>query len=99
LEALGEHADIGAVLATVIRDKKHTDANRLLALRKSVAILDKDMPRELLSLLEALEDGPVLAEAVRQSARFPEMNPGPRLVQRYQSASPPLRAAILEALG
>jgi putative membrane-bound dehydrogenase-like protein len=98
LPALAEHAKRHGILAAVVREKKHAEAIRLLALKLFVQGPENDAKPQLRHMIELLEDGPVLAEAMRQVAKYPELDPGPFLVKRMASPQPQVRIAFIEAL-
>ncbi len=82
----------------VVRDRRHSDANRRTALTLVVRGLDTADPALLLTLAQALENGPLLAEALRCTAKYPEPKVAPVLAQHLRSADAEVRAAALETL-
>jgi putative membrane-bound dehydrogenase-like protein len=88
-----------AYLEPVVRDPRHSDANRLAALGVLVQEIDAASARQLLALAQALEEGPVQAAALRQVARFPKLDAGAFLARCVKSANAEVRAAAIEALG
>lgn len=86
-------------LNTVIREKQQSPANRLAALILFVQGIDEASASSLLELAGALEDGPVLAEALRQSGKFPKLGAAPLLARKVKSSEAVVRAAAIEALG
>lgn len=101
LEALRDApaADMRISFQDVVRGKEHGVAVRFRALELLVAALDKASAAVLLDLGRALEDGPVLAEALRQTAKYPELEADPLLVAHLGSPSAEVRAAAIETLG
>jgi putative membrane-bound dehydrogenase-like protein len=101
LDALREQPSAGArpYLESVVRGKKQSTANRLTAVALFVERFDAaSMPR-LRALAQELEDGPVLAEVLRQSARLLKHSAVGLLTGRLQSADGAVRAAAIAALG
>src|SRR5262249_26123010 len=80
-------------LSDIARDKAHAPANRLTALTLLVSGLDESNAERLLPLAGALEDGPVLAETLRQLARRPKLQAGPLLLSKLHAAEAVVRAA------
>lgn len=100
LDALAQHPP-GATRATlveVVRARDQSEANRLAALAPFVAGLDVSSENQLADLVAALDDGPVLAEALRQTGKRPRLTINPVLVTKMQSAQPVVRAAAIDAL-
>jgi putative heme-binding domain-containing protein len=85
-------------LAKVVRDKEHAQTNRLTALGLVAGGLNETSERKLLELTGAVEDGPVLAELLRQFAKRPRLNPVPMLLSKASSPSAAVRAAVAETL-
>src|SRR5262249_40002882 len=100
LESLRQHPPdaVRPVLTALVRDRDHTVANRLTALALLVAGLDEASAGPLLKMATTLENGPVLAEVLRQTARRLGLKVSPVLVGKTDSADPLVRAAALEAL-
>jgi putative heme-binding domain-containing protein len=92
-------ADVRRYLGAAVRDKQHSAANRLAALAIFAQGLDEQADRALLELAEALEDGPVLAEALRGTARLPRPTTAALLLQKVKSADGEVRAAAVDTLG
>jgi putative heme-binding domain-containing protein len=92
-------AETRAALEAVVGEKDYGITNRLRALALVAPGLGPGDAGRLLDLARALEDGPVLAEVLRQLARFPDAKPAAVLTARVGSASPEVRAAIAETLG
>lgn len=86
-------------LNAVVRDRQHGAANRLAALAHFDKGLDAKAPAPLLELAAAVEDGPVLADALRRAAMKAKDAASPLLVRKLDSSSAPVRAAAIEALG
>lgn len=91
-------AEARRTLETVILDRQHTAANRLEALAIFTGGIDAD-PAPLLILAQALEDGPVLADALRRTARYRQLPSTPLLANKLSSADAEVRASAIEALG
>jgi putative membrane-bound dehydrogenase-like protein len=83
----------------VIRSSSQAPANRLAALALFNQGIDQQCAEELLVLSEALEDGPVLAEAIRLIGKYPQLPAAPLLVRKLRSQQPEVRAAAIETLG
>jgi putative membrane-bound dehydrogenase-like protein len=80
----------------VVRDRKHSTANRQTAL----AILIGEMPPDaLVALAGALEDGPVLADVLRILGNQTKLPVASLLVGKLRSPDADVRAAAIEALG
>jgi putative membrane-bound dehydrogenase-like protein len=92
-------AEVRAYLEAVVRDRRHSPANRLTALALFVQGLDAAAADPLPALAEALEDGPVLADALRRFSKFPKLPLAPLLVRKLKSSEAEVRAAAIEALG
>jgi putative membrane-bound dehydrogenase-like protein len=101
LDVLRDHpaADVHKYLDTVIRNPLQTSANRLAALALFVQGRDEKHSDALISLSRELEDGPVLAELLRQLGRFSAIRSAPVLVSKLVSAEPEVRASAIETLG
>jgi putative membrane-bound dehydrogenase-like protein len=84
----------------IVRDRGHTAANRRTALAIFVHGFGADAADSLLALTRALEDGPVLADALRYAGKCPT-SPGAAALARAKSGSldAEVRAAAIEALG
>ncbi|MCA1685681.1 MAG: HEAT repeat domain-containing protein, partial [Planctomycetia bacterium] len=98
VESLRDHAasERPDVLAKIVADRSHTPANRLAAL----AIWPDDdqgtQPGKLLAMVDALDDGPVLAAAIRHLGKPSLPGATPRLVRALGSPDPGVRAAAVE---
>src|SRR5262245_5349407 len=100
LEALRPHAagDVLPLLSALVADKKHTPANRLTALAMLAAKPDEAGMESLRQLAGTLEDGPVLAEALRRMGARPALKASALLRGKTDSPDPAVRAAALDAL-
>ena len=101
LEALRDPPAAGVLahLEPVIRSPLQSSDNRLTALALFVQGIDKERAGLLLALAEELDDGPILAEALRWIGKFPHPEAAPLLVGKLDSAKPEVRAAAIETLG
>lgn len=86
------------ILLTIATGPKHTPVNRLAALALFVEKLDDPSAGKLLELAAALEDGPVLAAALRQLSRRPQLDSVPLLTRKLRSSQPEVRIAAIEML-
>jgi putative membrane-bound dehydrogenase-like protein len=100
LESIKTHpADLAREsLAEVVPDKEHAPANRLMALGLVADGLNETSEGRLLELAGAVEDGPVLAELLRQFGKRPRLKAVPLLLSKASSPSAAVRAAVAEAL-
>ena len=89
-------ADARPYLEPVIRDRKHTVANRRTALE--LFAQGHDSGERLQALAKTLEDGPVLADVLRRAAEFPKLLAVARLAEYAKSTDADVRAAAIEAL-
>jgi putative heme-binding domain-containing protein len=71
---------------------------RLAALATWVAGLDGASEGRLLAVAGSIEDGPVLAEVLRQIGKRPKLRAGPLLLSKLDSPAAAVRAGALEAL-
>jgi putative membrane-bound dehydrogenase-like protein len=92
-------AEIRGYLEAVVRDRRHSPANRQAALALFVQGLEEAAPTPLLALAQALEDGPILAEALRRIGKYPQLPAAPVLTPRLKSPEAAVRAAAIEVLG
>jgi putative membrane-bound dehydrogenase-like protein len=101
LAALGDRpaAEVRRYLEAVVRDRRHSSANRRAALALFVVGLDEGAPDPLLALIEGLEDGPTLADALRRTGKYPKLSAVPVLMRKLSSPDAEVRAAAIEALG
>jgi hypothetical protein len=88
-------ADVQQHLEPVVRSPSHTAANRLAALALFVNGISKAHADALLALCEGLEDGPVLAEALRLLSKYPTPSAAPLLARKLGSPKPEVRAAAI----
>jgi putative heme-binding domain-containing protein len=89
-------AETKVALGAVVRETGYGTANRMRALALFVAA--PDTGDRLLEFARGLEDGPVLAEALRLTGRRPELNTVALLAVRATSPAAEVRAAAVEAL-
>jgi putative membrane-bound dehydrogenase-like protein len=87
-----------AHLEGVIRDRRHTAANRLMAASLFVQGLDAAAEERLLVTAEAVEDGPVLAELLRAIAVRKPRAAVPFLLRKLAAPDAAVRAGALAAL-
>jgi putative membrane-bound dehydrogenase-like protein len=101
LASLGDQpaAEARRYLEPIVRDRRHSPANRLAALAHFVRGLDEAAPAPLLALIETLEDGPILAEALRRTGKYPKLSAVPVLTSKVNSGDAGVRAAAIEAMG
>jgi putative membrane-bound dehydrogenase-like protein len=101
LVSLGDRqaTEVRRYLETVVQDRRHSLANRRAALALFVGGLDEVSPAPLLALAQALEDGPILAEALRRTGKYPKLSAVPVLTRKLSSPQAEVRAAAIEALG
>ena len=92
-------AEARRYLEAVVRDRRHSPANRLTALALFVGGLDGADPAPLLELAQALEDGPILADALRRIGKYPKLPAVALLTRKLSSPEAEVRAAAIEALG
>jgi putative membrane-bound dehydrogenase-like protein len=92
-------AEARPYLEPVVRDRRHSPANRLAALALFVGGLDAVSPAPLLALAQELEDGPILADALRRIGKYPKLPAVPVLTRKLSSPEAEVRAAAIEALG
>jgi putative membrane-bound dehydrogenase-like protein len=100
LESLRTHP-AGAtrdVLQAVVGEGKKPTTNRLTALKMLVGGLDEASEPRLLELARALEDGAVLAAALRELGKRPRLKAATLLLDKLDSSAPAVRAAAVEAL-
>jgi hypothetical protein len=88
----------GQALLSVIKDRKHTAANRLAALQALPQGREAVTEAALVSAAEAVEDGPVLAEVLRTLGARKARAAAPLLVRKLTAADPEVRACVLAAL-
>jgi putative membrane-bound dehydrogenase-like protein len=85
------------LLEGLITDRKAPAAGRQAALALFAAGLDGASEGRLLAAATSLEEGPVLAEALRQLAKRPGLKSAPLILSRLRSRDSAVRAAALEA--
>ena len=94
-ESLGPERQL--LMRSVLRSKRFSATNRLLALKYFAT--DHDAVNSLVSLVSLLEDDPVLAEVLRLFGRHPKVDADSVLSDRANSKVALVRAAVIEALG
>lgn len=101
LAALGERppAEVSALAGQVVRDRRHSVANRQVALAILIKGLQNDAPAALGALARSLEDDTVLADALRQLARFAKLPARSLAAAKVHSPNPDTRAAAIDVLG
>ncbi len=74
LASLGDQpaAEVRRILEAVVRDRQHSAANRLTALALAVKGLDEATADSLIALVQVLEEGPVMADALRRTGKYPK---------------------------
>jgi putative membrane-bound dehydrogenase-like protein len=92
-------AEARRYLEAMTRDAKHSNANRLAALASFAEGLDRTDPAPLLTLAQNLDDGPVLADALRRTGKYPKLDVASLLARKLSSGDAEVRAAAIEALG
>ena len=92
-------ASVRAHVVAILSNARHSLPNRQAALAIFVTGIDKEHPDSLLALSDTLEDGPVLAEALRLLSHYPKLAAAPLLVRKLNSENPEVRAAAIETLG
>jgi putative membrane-bound dehydrogenase-like protein len=92
-------AEVRPHLERVVTDREHAAANRLAALALFSQGLDPAAADPLLALVQALEDGPVLADVLRRLDRYPRLQAVPILARKLSSRDAEVRAAAIQALG
>jgi putative membrane-bound dehydrogenase-like protein len=86
-------------LEVAIRDSAHSPANRVSALELYCRGIDESDAQRLHRLAQALEDGSVLADALRRLGRYPKIQSAMLLTSKLTSPEPAVRGAAIEALG
>jgi putative membrane-bound dehydrogenase-like protein len=92
-------AEVRPHVEAVVRDRRHSPANRLAALDLFIQGLDEDKSAPLLTLAQVLEDGPILAQALRRIGKRPHLAAVPLLRNKLKSPEAAVRAAAIEAMG
>jgi putative membrane-bound dehydrogenase-like protein len=85
-------------LESVLRDRRHTNANRTLAADLFLQGLDPASEGRLLVMAEAVEDGPVLADLLRAIGKRRTRGAGPLLLRKLTSTDADVRAGAVGAL-
>jgi putative membrane-bound dehydrogenase-like protein len=101
LAALGEHPgeEVRRHLEKVFRNRTHTTANRLLAVRLFLQRLDSRSEEKLPLVVENIEDGPILAELLRAIGKRPSLRSArSMLLEKLKSTHAEVRARAVEAL-
>jgi len=100
LDSLRDHPanETRELLEPIVADAKSPAPSRLAALALWVTGLDGGSEGGLLALAEALDDGPVLAEALRQLGKRPKLQASSLLLTKLSSTEATVRAAAIEAL-
>ncbi len=100
IEALREHpaAAIREHLGVLTADKKKAIAVRNAALTLFNAGLDEQSASRLFALAKSLEDGPVLAEAMKLLAKQPKIGASMLWLSKVDSTEAGVRAAAIDAL-
>jgi putative heme-binding domain-containing protein len=81
---------------SVLRDRTYGASNRLAVLE--IFLRGPEASSRLLGLAGTLDDGPVLAEVLRQMGMRPELSSRPLLRSKLSSPAPEVRAAALESV-
>jgi putative membrane-bound dehydrogenase-like protein len=92
-------AEVRRHLEAVAGDRRHSTANRRAALALLVGELDEASSATLLALIPMLEDGPILADALRRTGKFPKLAAAGVLTRKLSSPDAEVRAAAIAALG
>ncbi|MFI5456200.1 MAG: HEAT repeat domain-containing protein [Isosphaerales bacterium] len=100
LESLSDHpaGQSRDLLWELVADRAHTLTNRLRGLALWAAAPGDASERHLPEGIAALEDGPVLAEALRHAGRRRWLWASSLLIDKLNSPEPVVRAAAVEAL-
>jgi putative membrane-bound dehydrogenase-like protein len=101
LGTLGDRppADVGVLVGKVVRDARHSVTNRQTALTILVKGLQPDAPAPLVQLAQSLEDGPVLADVLRQLAKYRKLTDHSLISGKLRSPDADVRSAAIETLG
>ena len=92
-------ADVRQLLKTQIRSTSRESVNRLTALQLLIDGFESDEDASLLQLAAQLEDGPVLAAALRGFVERPQPAARELLMDKLASADSEVRTAAIEVLG
>src|SRR5262249_15180004 len=79
-------------------DRKKPKGGRLSALALFTAGLDETSEQRLLALARSLEDGPILAEVLRQFSKRSRLKSSRLLLDKLSSTDSSVRAAAVESL-
>ena len=85
-------------LEQAVREPGHATKNRLAALQLFVTGLDSTSRVQLLALANSLEDGPVLAELLRQLGQQTLLRSDALLLGKLRAPAPEVRAAAISSL-
>jgi putative membrane-bound dehydrogenase-like protein len=101
LASLSNHpkTEVRRYLEEVVQGRRHSPENRRAALALFVGGLDDASGAPLLALAQVLEDGPILADALRHSGKYPKLRTVPLLMRKLSSPDAEVRVAAIEALG
>jgi putative membrane-bound dehydrogenase-like protein len=101
LAALGDQptAEVRQYLTAIVQDRRHSPANRRTAFALFADGLDDASTASLLALAQVLEDGPILADVLRRSGKYPKLPAVPLLTRKLRSPEAEVRAAAIETLG
>jgi putative membrane-bound dehydrogenase-like protein len=101
LESMREQspAEVSDLLAEIVRESAYGTANRRTALAIWLTKLDSANEERLLKLADSLEDGPVLADALRATGPRPQLQAEAVLLRATDSRNAEIRAAAVETLG
>jgi putative membrane-bound dehydrogenase-like protein len=101
VEALGDHPaeERRGPLAEVVADRSQEAAIRLKALALWPGADERAAQEKLVDLASVLEDGPVLAAALRRVTKRSLPSSAPLVTERLSSTDPDVRAAAVDAAG
>jgi putative heme-binding domain-containing protein len=85
-------------LESVLRDRRHATANRILAADLFLQGLDPASEGRLLVMAEAVEDGPILADLLRAVGKRRTRGAAPLLLRKLTSTEAEVRAGAVGAL-
>ncbi len=91
-------AEVRSLLQEIIRNRSYGDEHRLRALAKFVTELDATSEPRLLEIAASLDEGPVLAEVLREFGRRPKLGGSQFLLARLDSRNDDVRAAAVASL-
>jgi putative membrane-bound dehydrogenase-like protein len=92
-------ADSRSYLMSVIRNRRHSLANRRTALARFTDGINEPVPVPLLALAQELEDGPILADVLARIGKHAQLPAVPLLIRKLTSPSAEVRAAAIQTLG